>query len=127
MALGYVLAESMRPGSRLEGLPLTLTKIERYTVHNAAPEQPSVWTAVEFQFPGEEAGRLADALAEVLEEKGGWYSHFNVNGETFVVYAVACSATRAATTLDVPKPRTTAARSACPSRSSTGTSTSSAL
>jgi hypothetical protein len=77
MARGYVLGESMRPGSRLEGLPLTLTKIERYTVHNAAPEQPSVWTAVEFQFPGEEAGRLADALAEVLEEKGGWYSHFN--------------------------------------------------
>jgi hypothetical protein len=87
MARGYVLGESMRPGSRLEGLPLTLTKIERYTVHNAAPEQPSVWTAVEFQFPGDEAGRLADALAEVLEEKGGWYSHFNVNGETFVVYA----------------------------------------
>jgi hypothetical protein len=23
----------------------------------------------------------------VLEEKGGWYSHFNLNGETFVVYA----------------------------------------
>jgi hypothetical protein len=87
MALGYVLVESMRPGSRLEGLPLTLTKIERYPVRNPTPEQASVWTTVEFQFPEEEAGRLADALAEVLEEKGGWYSHFNVNGETFVVYA----------------------------------------
>jgi hypothetical protein len=60
----------MRPGSRLEGLPLTLTKIERYPVRNPTPEQPSVWTTVEFQFPEEEAGRLADALAEVLEEKG---------------------------------------------------------
>jgi hypothetical protein len=74
------------PGSRLEGLPLTLTKIERYSVRNASPEQPSVWTTVEFQFPEEEAGRLADALADVLEEKGGWYSHFNADGETFVVY-----------------------------------------
>ena len=87
MALGYVLVESMRPGTRLEGLPLTLTKIERYPVRNATPDQPSVWTTVEFRFPEEEAGRLADALAGVLDEHGGWYSHFNVNGETFVVYA----------------------------------------
>jgi hypothetical protein len=84
MALGYVLVESMRPGSRLDGLPLTLTKIERYPVRDPTPEQPSVWTTVEFEFPEEEAGRLADALAEVLEEKGGWYSHFNVSRETFV-------------------------------------------
>jgi hypothetical protein len=87
MALGYVLVESMRPGTRLEGLPLALTKIERYQVQDATSEQPSVWTTVEFEFPEEEAGRLADALAGVLDEHGGWYSHFNVNGETFVVFA----------------------------------------
>jgi hypothetical protein len=77
----------MRPGTRLEGLPLTLTKIERYPVRDASPDQPSVWTTVEFEFPDDEAGRLADALAAVLEERGGWYSHFNVGGETFVSFA----------------------------------------
>ena len=87
MALGYVLAESMRPGACLQGLPLTLTKIERYPVRSATPEQPSVWTTVEFEFPEGEAERLADALAGVLDEHGGWYSHFNVHGETFVAYA----------------------------------------
>jgi len=87
MALGYVLVESMRPGTQLEGLPLSLKKIERYPVHSATPDQPSVWTTVEFDFPEEEAGRLAEALAGVLDEHGGWYSHLNVNGETFVVYA----------------------------------------
>ena len=87
MALGYVLVESMRPGTRLEGLPLVLTKIERYPVRDATSEQPSVWTTVEFEFPEDEAERLADALAGVLDEHGGWYSHFNVNGETFVVFA----------------------------------------
>lgn len=71
MALGYVLVESMRPGTRLEGLPLTLKKIERHPVRNATPDQPSVWTTVEFDFPEEEAGRLADALAGVLDEHGG--------------------------------------------------------
>jgi hypothetical protein len=40
-APGYVLVESMRPGTRLEGLPLTLKKIERYRVRNATPSQPS--------------------------------------------------------------------------------------
>jgi hypothetical protein len=87
MAFGYVLVESMRPGTRLEGLPLTLRKIERYPVRTATQEQPSVWTTVEFDFPGEEAGHLAETLAGVLDEHGGWYSHFNVNGETFVIYA----------------------------------------
>ena len=23
----------------------------------------------------------------MIDEHGGWYSHFNVNGETFVIYA----------------------------------------
>jgi hypothetical protein len=87
MALGYVLIESMRPGTRLEGLPLTLKKIERYRVSNATPDQPSIWTTVEFEFPAAEASSLAEALAGVLDERGGWYSHFNVAGETFVIYA----------------------------------------
>lgn len=87
MALGYVLVESMRPGTRLEGLPLVLTKIERYPVRDATPNQPSVWTTVEFQFADKDAGRLAEALAGVLDEHGGWYTHFNVDGKTFVIYA----------------------------------------
>jgi hypothetical protein len=82
-----VLVESMKPGTRLAGLPFTLRMIERSPVRNPAPDQPSVWTFVEFEFPDEEAGRLADALAGVLDERGGWYSNFSVNGETFVIYA----------------------------------------
>ena len=77
----------MRPGARLEGLQLTLARIERYRVRDASADQPRVWTTVEFEFPDAEAGRVADALAGVLDEHGGWYSHFNVGGETFVVYA----------------------------------------
>jgi hypothetical protein len=84
---GYVLAESMRSDARLEGLPFTLTKIERYAVGNATPDQPPVWTTVVFEFPEEASERVANALAEVLDEHGGWYSNFNVDGMTFVIYA----------------------------------------
>lgn len=87
MVSGYVLVEGMRPDARLEGLPLTLMKIERYPVGNATPDQPSVWTTVVFEFPEESSDRVASGLAAVLNEHGGWYSHFNVNGETFVIFA----------------------------------------
>jgi hypothetical protein len=87
MVSGYVLVEGMRPGARLEGLPLTLKGIARYPVSNPTPDQPSVWTTVEFEFPEEETQRIADALADVLDERGGWYTNFTVDGETFVIYA----------------------------------------
>jgi hypothetical protein len=35
MPAGYVIAESIRAGSRLEGFPLTLIRIERHTIDNA--------------------------------------------------------------------------------------------
>ena len=41
MVSGYVLVEGMRPDACLEGLPLTLTKIERYAVANAGTSTSS--------------------------------------------------------------------------------------
>jgi hypothetical protein len=57
-------------GLRLAEGPEFLLNLLKATHRGATPEQPSVWTTVEFQFPEEEAGMLADALAEVLEDKG---------------------------------------------------------
>lgn len=61
---GYVLAESMRPGTSLEGLPLTLTKIERFAIRNAGPDQPGVWTTIQFEFPEEAAEQIASTSSE---------------------------------------------------------------
>lgn len=87
VAHGYVLVEGMRPDARLDGLPFTLKKIQRLAVENATPEQPPVWTSVEFEFPETAADRVAEALAGVLNEHGGWYSDFTVDGETFIIFA----------------------------------------
>jgi len=86
LGIGYVLAESLRPGSRIEELPLTLKKVERYEVQNATSDQPPLWTGIEFEFPELEAERVADALAAVLDERG-WYADLQANGETFIVFA----------------------------------------
>jgi hypothetical protein len=87
MVKGYLLAESMRPGSSLEGLELKLTRVERYPVASATAAQPSVWTAIEFEFEEQSAASVADALARVLDEEGGWYTNFSVGKETFVIFA----------------------------------------
>ena len=86
MTAGYLLVEGMRVGARLEGLRLALTKIERYAVRNPSPDQPSSWTTVEFEFAEAEAERVAEALADVLDD-GPWYTDFTVGDETFVIFA----------------------------------------
>lgn len=85
MPAGYVIAESIRVGARLEGFPLSLTSIERYPVENATAGQPPAWTMIHFQFPEREAERLADALAGALGEPG-WYANFNTDDDTFVIF-----------------------------------------
>ena len=87
MVSGYVIAESMRVGSRLSGIPLERTKIERYAVASATVEQPSVWTMIEFEFAESDAERMIAALSEALEERGGWYSDFSFGGERIVIFA----------------------------------------
>lgn len=87
MIPGYVIAESMRTGSQLSGVPLQLTKIARYAVGSATAEQPGAWTMIEFEFAERDAERMIAALAEALDEHGGWYSDFSLGAEKIVVFA----------------------------------------
>jgi len=87
MVTGYILVEGMRVGACLEGLPLRLLKIDRYRMPTATPQQPPVWTTVEFEFEERHAERVAAALSEVVSEEGGWYTNFTHDEETFVIFA----------------------------------------
>lgn len=119
MPAGYVIAESIRPGSRLEGFPFTLTRIERSTVDTATGDQPSAWTMIQFEFPTEEAERLATALAAVLDEPG-WYTNFDVDGDKVVIFPRRVMRYRRADEPVRARPRRTLARSAFPTPSWTG-------
>ena len=113
MPAGYLIAESMRPGSTLEGFALTLTRIERYTVDNATEQQPAAWTMVHFEFPEDQAKSVANALADVLDTPG-WYTNFDTDEETIVIFpgrvfryphddkAARTEAEAYAATLDIP-------------------------
>jgi hypothetical protein len=88
MALaGTLIAESLRVGSVLEDIALTVAKISRSNLGDIAAGQPRTWTFVEFDAADEDANRLADALERVLEGSGGWYCDFRNDHETFVVFA----------------------------------------
>jgi hypothetical protein len=83
---GYLLAESLRPGTWLEGLPLELQKVERFDASDPAPGQPSTWTGIEVTFPAADVERVADTLAAALGPHR-WWADLHADGETFIVFA----------------------------------------
>src|SRR5260370_15365891 len=84
---GILVAERIRVGASLEGLPLTVRKIYRMEAGDVDVGQPRVWTFLEFEARDDEVKALADRLSSVLEPELGWYCDFRSDDETFVVFA----------------------------------------
>lgn len=85
MIEGTLIAESLRVGTSLQDLNLTVRKISRYRVPGATADQPGIWTALEFTADEGQAGRLARTFADVLEQPG-WYVNFESPTESFVMF-----------------------------------------
>ena len=86
MLEGVLIAESLRVGTELGGVPLHITKIARVEVNNTAAEQPQQWTLLDFAAEEADAERLAEQLAASLAPTGGWYVNYNTTAEAFVVF-----------------------------------------
>lgn len=87
MLEGTLIAESIRAGAELGGVPLVSRNISRRAQGEEPAGQPQLWTLIEFEADERDAELLADALAKVLEHDGGWYCDFRTPDETFVVYS----------------------------------------
>jgi hypothetical protein len=83
---GTLIAESLRVGSKLENLSLTVRSIRRSPQGDVPAGQPPIWTLLEFEAAEATADRLAGALADVLDERPSWYADFRSPAETFVVF-----------------------------------------
>jgi hypothetical protein len=93
MATGTLIGESIRPGTTLEGVPITVNRLERVEPGNISDEQlaaglPPRWTLLFFEVADDAAPALADALAAILDEPG-WYVDFHTADESFVVFREA--------------------------------------
>lgn len=82
---GTLIAESLRTGSTLDGLSLTVRKIARYAPTDSTDDQPTIWTAIEFEVADDGADTLADMLTGVLDDPG-WYANFQSADVAYVVF-----------------------------------------
>jgi hypothetical protein len=85
MIEGTLIAESLRTGTKLENLKLSVRAISRSRAVGATAAQPDTWTVLEFEADEAEAEELARAFADALDQPG-WYVDFRSPAETFVVY-----------------------------------------
>jgi hypothetical protein len=79
---GTLIGESLRAGTELEGIALTVTKVCRVR----AEDEPQLWTLIYFDVAAARAAGLARVLSGVLECDGGWYCDFRSDDEVFVVF-----------------------------------------
>lgn len=88
VARGQLIAESIRVGASLRGLPMRLLGVTRVApaVENLGPAQPRVWTFIGFEAEDAAAESIADGLREVLSD-GPWYCNFSTAEEMWVVFA----------------------------------------
>lgn len=87
MLQGVLIAESLRVGAQLTGIPLQITKLSRVEMTDPGDHQPRHWTLLEFSAEESAAQRLADQLSSCLASSGGWYTDFHTADDTFVIFA----------------------------------------
>jgi hypothetical protein len=85
MLRGAIVAESLRVGAALEGVPLKVQKLERLDA--GLGDQPPQWTLLWFEADDAVADQLAEQLSSSLEARGGWYADFHSDSEVIVVFA----------------------------------------
>jgi hypothetical protein len=86
MIEGGLIAESLRVGTNLENLMLTVRKISRFRPGDTTADQPDIWTLLEFEADEAEADQLARAFATVLDDQPTWYVNFQSPTTSFVVF-----------------------------------------
>jgi len=64
---------------------LTVRKVSKYWAQATTPDQPDIWTTLDFEADEAEAGDLAQAFADALDQPG-WYVNFESPAESFVVF-----------------------------------------
>jgi len=85
MIEGTLITESLRAGTNLENLNLTVRKISRYRAQGTTADQPGTWTTLDFEADETQAQELAQAFASALDQPG-WYVDFRSPTHTFVVF-----------------------------------------
>jgi hypothetical protein len=71
MLEGTLIGESLRVGTTLADLNLTVRKISRYRAGGTAPDQPGIWTTLDFEADESGARELTEVFAAVFTSPAG--------------------------------------------------------
>jgi hypothetical protein len=82
MLEGTLIAESLRVGTTVADLNLIVRNISRYRAGGTTPDQPDIWTTLDFEADDSHARELAEVFAEVLDQPG-WNVNFQSPAESF--------------------------------------------
>jgi hypothetical protein len=82
---GILIAESLRPGTTVDAVPLTVRSITRAAPGSPSPDQPSLWTVITFEVADPDAEPLAGVLAASLAQPG-WYVDYRSATQVYVVF-----------------------------------------
>ena len=119
MIEGTLIAESLRVGTVLEDLKLTVHKISRYRAGGTTPDQPEIWTTLDFEAEETQAEVLARTFSGALDQPG-WYVNFESPAENSVVFPGRIFRYPRGDVAGRARPRRTGASSPFRSRSWTG-------
>ena len=75
MLEGTLSTESLRVGTTVADLNLTVRMISRYRARGTTPDQPEIWTHPGYEADENGARELAEVFARVLD-RPGWYVTF---------------------------------------------------
>ncbi len=84
MVEGVLIAESLRPGSKLAGVDLRVTSLDRLEITEPAAGQPSVWTLISFRSTAD-PDSLANLISRSLTSPG-WYADFHDEQRKWVIF-----------------------------------------
>jgi hypothetical protein len=80
---GLLIKESLQDESVLDLVRITQT--ETWRIANAAPNQPTTWTAIQFEAEAHLADELAAAFSHAMRA-GSWYLNFSFDNKVYVVF-----------------------------------------
>lgn len=85
MLAGALIIESLRVGVVLDDLGLVVRRLSRAAPTHVTPEQPAVWTLLEFHSDTADPDQLAESLSRALDSPG-WYANLDSDGQVYVVF-----------------------------------------
>ncbi len=85
MLEGALIIESLRVGVVLNDPGFVVRRLSRAVPTHVTPEQPDVWTLLEFRSDSADPDRLAESLSRVLDGPA-WYASLHSAGQVYVVF-----------------------------------------